>query len=257
MNISTILGMGVMLTLVALACGLLEGTMLAFVDIPSIQIVILGTFAGGFASFPLSRTIKLPSVLAKAFFIEKVDPVTTIKLLVEFAEKARKEGILALEGSANKVKDEFLRRGLNLAVDGTEAGLIRDILKTDISGIQARHEDNTKIFEFMAGLAPAMGMIGTFVGLVLMLGNLSDLETLGPNMAVAIITSFYGALLANCIFGPIASTLVEKSKDEVLLKNIMVEGIMSIVAGDNPRIVEQKLAACLDPVSRTKVIKQR
>jgi chemotaxis protein MotA len=109
----------------------------------------------------------------------------------------------------------------------------------------------------MSALAPAMGMIGTFVGLVLMLGNLTDIESLGPNMAIAIITSLYGAIMANCVFTPLANALGEKTKKELLIKNVMIEGIMSIVAGDNPRIVEQKLAACLDPVNRIKVIKQR
>jgi len=259
MNLTTIIGCAVMLILVLMAMMGTTGpsALGAFFDIPSVQIVVLGTLAGGFASFPLQKTLKLPSVFGQVIAGEKGDPLGTIKVLVDFAEKARKEGILALEAGANKVSDEFLKRGLNLAVDGTEAGLIRDIMKTELSGIETRHDDYVKLFEYMSGLAPAMGMLGTFVGLILMLGNLSDIASLGPNMAVAIITSFYGALMANCIFNPIANTLAEKTKKELLIKNIMIEGIMSIVAGDNPRIVEQKLAACLDPVNRTKVLKQR
>jgi len=259
MNIATIVGIATMIGLVIMAMMGTTGpaALGAFFDIPSIQIVVLGTLAGGFASFPLAKTVKIPSVLAQAIAGEKGDPIGTIKILVDFSEKARKEGILALESGANKVQDEFLKRGLNLAVDGTDAGLIRDILKAELSGMEARHEDYVKLFEYMSALAPAMGMIGTFVGLVLMLGNLTDIESLGPNMAIAIITSLYGAIMANCVFTPLANALGEKTKKELLIKNVMIEGIMSIVAGDNPRIVEQKLAACLDPVNRIKVIKQR
>lgn len=260
MNISFILGVIIMWILVALACTAGGGVsqFAAFIDIPSIQIVILGTFAGAFASFPLSTTTKIPTILMVAISSRKnTNPIETIKLLVSFAEKARKEGILGLESAADKISDEFLKKGINLAVDGTEPELIRKILKTDILGIETRHAKNIAVWDYMAGLAPAMGMIGTFVGLVLMLGNLSDIASLGPNMAVAIITSFYGAMLANCVCFPMVHVLEKKSAEEIMVKNIMVEGIMAIQAGDNPRIVEQKLAAALDPISRTKVIRQR
>jgi chemotaxis protein MotA len=249
-----------MWVLIFLACtsGGGIGQIGAFIDIPSIQIVILGTLAGAFASFPLSTTSKIPTIFMIAIGGKKgTDPIETIKMLVGFAEKARKEGILGLESAADKISDEFLRKGINLAVDGTEPELIRKIMKTDILGIESRHAKNIELWDYMGGLAPAMGMIGTFVGLVLMLGNLSDIESLGPNMAIAIITSFYGAALANCICFPMMNTLQKKSNEEIMIKNIMVEGIMAIQAGDNPRIVEQKLAAALDPVSRTKVIKKR
>jgi len=258
MNITFIAGMAVMWILVALACGITDGTIGAFVDIPSIQIVILGTIAGAFASFPMSVISKIPTAIMIAIGNKKgTDAVETIKLIVSFAEKARKEGILGLESAADKISDEFLKKGINLAVDGTEPELIRKILRTDIMGIESRHGKNIAIWDYMGGLAPAMGMIGTFVGLVLMLGNLTDIESLGPNMAVAIITSFYGGMIANCVCYPMMNTLQKKSDEEIMIKNIMVEGIMAIQAGDNPRIVEQKLAAALDPVSRTKVVKQR
>ncbi|MCL1946019.1 MAG: MotA/TolQ/ExbB proton channel family protein [Chitinivibrionia bacterium] len=256
----TAIAMGVMFTMVLMAMSDSFANMqnlMAFIDIPSAQIVIFSTIAGGFASYPLKRMMGLPSVIMKILAADKGDPTATIKLLVEFAEKARKEGILALEGNVARVTDDFLKRGIQLAVDGTDPGLIRDILKTDISGIESRHEENASLLEYLAALAPAMGMIGTFVGLVLMLGQMSDISTLGPNMAIAVLTSVYGALMANCLFNPMARILKAKSKGEILIKNIMVEGIMSIQAGDNPRIVEQKLAACLDPMSRIKAIKKR
>ena len=250
---TTIIGVSIMVIMIGMAMG----TIGPFLDLPSAQIVIFSTIAGGFASFPLSTILRLPSIVSKVVSNDKTDPIATIKLLVEFSEKARREGILSLDSSTDKIADQFLKTGIQLAVDGMEPEPIRDILKTNISAIEARHEDNLKIFEYMGALAPAMGMIGTFVGLVLMLGQMSDISTLGPNMAIAVLTSLYGAIIANCICGPITNILTEKSKAEILIKNIMVEGIMSIQAGDNPRIVEQKLASCLDPVSRVKVVRQR
>jgi chemotaxis protein MotA len=254
MNFNTILGIGTMLVLIAIACGENLG---GFIDIPSVQIVVLGTFAGGFASFPLNKILGLPSVFGKIMFNEKIDPAETIKILVDFAEKARRDGILALDKDINNMSDQFMKSGLQLAADGSEGGLIRDILKTEISGIEARHQSNAAIFSYMSALAPAMGMIGTFVGLVLMLGNLSDIDSLGPNMAIAILTSLYGAIMSNCMFTPLENILVEKSQKEMLVKNIILEGVVSIQMGEHPRIVEEKLAACLDPLSRTKVVRKK
>jgi chemotaxis protein MotA len=244
-----------MWVLVVLGCGI--GNLNSFIDIPSIQIVVLGTISGAFASFPMKTIAKLPSVTVKAFTNEKSDPVMVIKQIVDFAEKARKEGILALEGPVNKVQDEFMKKGLMLAVDGTEPDLIRDILETDIGCIEERHAMGSAVYSYMASLAPAMGMLGTLVGLVLMLGNLSDIASVGPNMAVALITTFYGSLLANCVCTPIANSLEKKNAEEALSKSLMVEGIMAISAGDNPRIVEQKLSTYLPPLIRSKVIKAR
>jgi len=251
MNLSFIIGVATMWILVILACGL--DSLASFIDIPSIQIVILGTIAGGFASFPLSTTSKIPTIIMIALSSKKNDPIGIIKLLIQFAEKARKEGILGLESSEDKITDEFLKKGIRLAVDGTEPELITRILKTDIIGIEARHAKNIAVWDYMGGLAPAMGMLGTFVGLILMLGNLTDVASLGPSMAVAIVTSFYGSLIANLVCYPMVQVLTKKSEEEIMMKNIMVEGIMAIQAGDNPRIVEQKLAAALDPISRTKI----
>jgi len=188
------------------------------------------------------------------FFVQKATPVETIRQLVEFAEQARREGILALEARAADIKDEFLKKGIQLAVDGTEPELIKDILSTDISFTEARHEEGAKIFDFLAAMGPSFGMIGTLIGLVLMLGNMSDVSTIGPNMAVALITTFYGSMLANCICLPIVEKLKSASQKEIMIKELMLEGIMSLQSGDNPRIVEQKLIAFLAPGLRTSVI---
>lgn len=251
MNISLILGLVAVWILMLLGVGI--SNIGAFVDIPSIQIVVLGTIAAVFIAFPMEKILQLPSVLKIAFSSDKLDPVESIRLLVEFAEQARREGILALENRAQQVSDEFLKKGLQLAVDGTEPDLIRDILQTEISYVQKRHQAGVEILEFMATLAPGLGMIGTLIGLILMLGSMSDVASIGPNMAVALITTMYGSIVANTFCLPVANLLVQKSSHEVLVKNMMLEGIMSLQSGDNPRVVEEKLSVFIDPSRRVAV----
>ena len=255
MNIGIIGGVLTMLTLIVMACGI--STFGSFVNIPSIQIVVLGTLAGAVASFPMKTITGLPGAIVKALTVEKYDPITTIKMFTDLAEKSRKEGILALEGPVNKIKDEFLKKGLLLAVDGMDKDLIRDIMETDVNALEDRHKIFIAAFEYMGALAPGMGMLGTVIGLILMLGNLSDPGSLGPAMAVAMITTFYGSIIANCLCNPFASTLAQKNREEVMIKNIMIEGVMMMAVGDNPRIVEQKLTSYLPPADKIKAIKAR
>ncbi len=251
MNIPAVAGF--LITWVFIILAMKIENLAAFVDIPSIQIVVIGTLAALFFAFPIKNMLQLPSILKVAFFNDNIDAPGTIKLLVEFAEQARREGILALEASAQKIEDQFLKKGIGLAVDGTEPDLIRDILRTEMAYIEERHKVGSDILEFGATLAPAMGMIGTLVGLILMLGNMSDVASIGPNMAVALITTMYGSMVANAICSPIENILKLKSADEILVKTLMLEGIMSLQSGDNPHIVEQKLSAFIDPVSRAAV----
>jgi chemotaxis protein MotA len=255
MDIATIIGLILANLLTLLGMGF--GNLNAFIDIPSVQIVLGGTLASVLTAFPLKKVMATVAVVKNAFFAPPITPVDTIKQLVDFAEQARREGILALESRAAEVKDEFLRKGIQLAVDGTEPELIKDILSTEIMFIESRHESGTKILEFSATLAPAFGMIGTLVGLVLMLGNMSDIATLGPNMAVALITTLYGSMIANIFCIPLAEKLKGYSAQEVMIKELMLEGIMSLQSGDNPRIVEQKLAAFVEPSIRSQAIKEK
>jgi len=252
MDLATIIGLGSALMLVVL--GIKVENLYAFIDLPSIYITVGGAVAATVAAFPGSKLLGTMSVLKNAFFEKKVTPVEIIRQLVDFAEQARREGILALEARAAEIKDEFLKKGIQLAVDGTEPELIKDILTTDISLTESRHEEGAKIFDFLAAMGPSFGMIGTLIGLVLMLGNMNDVSTIGPNMAVALITTFYGSMLANCICLPIVEKLKFASKKEILIKELMLEGIMSLQSGDNPRIVEQKLTAFLSPGLRASVI---
>ncbi|MGM0462295.1 MAG: motility protein A [Fibrobacterota bacterium] len=245
---------GLFLAWLFILMGMGFGQLGTFIDIPSVQIVIVGTIAATFVAFPLENMKTIPALLKKAFGKTGLDPKESINTLAEFSDQARREGILALEDKAMKLDDQFLKKGIGLAVDGTEPEIIRDILKTEITFLEERHKRGSQIFEFMATIAPAMGMIGTLIGLILMLGNMDDVETIGPNMAVALITTLYGSLLANAVCTPIANILQQHSQKELLVKNLMLEGIMALQTGDNPRIVKQRLAAFLDPVSRTEVV---
>jgi chemotaxis protein MotA len=255
MDLATIIGIVLAYVLIISAIG--PTRIGAFVDPPSAFIVVGGTVASIFTSFPLSRVLAAVGVLKNAFITNAGAPAETIKQLVDFAEQARREGILALEARAAEIDDEFLKKGIQLAVDGTEPELIKDILSTEIAFIETRHEDGQKIFTVAGELAPAFGMIGTLVGLVLMLGNMSDVESIGPNMAVALITTLYGSIIANTVCIPLAYKLKGYSAQEIMVKELMLEGIMSLQSGDNPRIVEQKLTAFIDPGSRAGAMKEK
>jgi chemotaxis protein MotA len=170
--------------------------------------------------------------------------------MVDLAEKARREGLLALEDSVNRTEDEFLKRGIQLIVDGTDPELVRDILETDLTYIEDRHKIGKSMYDAMTAYAPAFGMIGTLIGLVQMLRTLDKPSTIGPAMSVALITTFYGAVIANLITGPIANKLALKSGAEIRLREMMLEGILSIQSGENPRIVEEKLMGFLAPKDR-------
>ena len=221
-----------------------------FIDVPSLAIVLGGATSAIFISYPTSGVKSIVTIIKNTFIHETPNYIETIKLLVSFAEQARKEGLLALEARIQEIEDEFLRKGIQLAVDGTEADLLRGILMTELNFLEERHKDNAGMLSTVADLAPAMGMVGTLIGLVLMLANMSDVSAIGPAMAVALLTTLYGALVANLFFTPWSTKLKNYSGEEILLKSMMLEGILSIQSGDNPRTVEMKLGAFLDPESR-------
>jgi chemotaxis protein MotA len=251
-------------TLIGLICavflilfGIKPQNIPAFIDLPSMYITIGGAISATIAAFPASKLVNSFGVIKNAFFVKSSTPVEIIKQLVEFAEQARREGILTLEARAAEIEDEFLKKGIQLAVDGTESELIKDILSTEIAFTEERHEQGAKIFDFLGSMTPSFGMIGTLVGLVLMLGNMSNVESIGPNMAVALITTLYGSIAANVFCLPMVEKLKGYSRKEILIKELMLEGIMSLQSGDNPRIVEQKLTAFLEPGMRVSVMKAK
>lgn len=255
MDLATVIGLAGALILVVF--GIKIENIPAFIDMPSVYITIGGAVCGTIAAFPASKLIATIGVVKNAFFVRKESPVVIINQLVDFAEQARREGILTLEARSAEITDDFLKKGIQLAVDGTESELIKDILSTEIAFIEARHEEGAKVFDFLGSMGPAFGMVGTLIGLVLMLGNMNDVSTIGPNMAVALITTLYGSLLSNVVCLPVVEKLKGNSRRELLIKELMLEGIMSLQSGDNPRIVEQKLTAFLEPGLRHTVAKKK
>jgi chemotaxis protein MotA len=246
MDFGTLLGIFSSLLLIVVSMLMLV-PLSTYVDVPSAILVFGCTAMGYVTSTPLSKLMLLVKVGQAAFRERKIDLTGVIPLLVSFAEKARREGLLALEDDIESLEDDFLKRGIQLVVDGTDPELVKSIMITQMNYIEERHIFGRGIYEGMAALAPAFGMIGTLVGLVAMLKKMDDPNAIGPSMATALITTMYGAIIANVICNPIAAKLAVKSGDEILLKKIMLEGMLAIQAGDNPRIVEEKLKAFLPP----------
>ncbi len=233
-----------------------SGSIVTFIDPASIFIVVGGTTSAIIISFPINELVGVVGVVQKTIFA-KTQPVTeTIATLVSFAERARREGILALERHMEEIEDEFLSKGIQLAVDGTEPELMRSILTTELDYVEKRHGSGRSILDTCGMLAPAFGMIGTLIGLVLMLQTMEDPSTIGPKMSVALITTFYGAVMANLIFIPLGNKLKRRSEEEILVKEMMIEGILSIQSGDNPRIVEQKLTSFISPKLRRAIVEK-
>ncbi|MFV0502716.1 MAG: motility protein A [Lachnospirales bacterium] len=225
----------------------------AMIDIPSIVIVVGGTIGSTMIGYPLEKVTSALKSASKVFKPSSVDPGQAIGDIINLANLARKEGLLALEEAVESVEDEFLKKGTMLIVDGTDPELVKGILETELSYQETRHSDNRGIWEFIGEMTPAWGMIGTLIGLVMMLQDLSNPDAIGPSMAVALLTTFYGSLLANFVAIPIANKMKIFSKEEILIKEILIEGILSIQAGENPRIIEEKLKAFLAPSIRDSI----
>jgi chemotaxis protein MotA len=218
-----------------------------FINIPSLCIVVGGTIGVTLIAYPLKDFLSVIKVVQKALFTKTISATELISKFTSFANKTRKEGILALESEIKEVKDEFLKKGVQLSIDGLEPQQIQNILDTEIDFVRDRHKLGADIFTSMGTFAPAMGMIGTLIGLVQMLQSMDDPSTIGPAMAVALLTTFYGSLMANICCMPIAGKLKTRSKEEMLTKEMTIQGIISLSNGDNPRILEQKLLAFLPP----------
>ena len=252
MDIATIIGL-------VLGSGMLlwailgKGPLEPFIDYGSVMIVFGGAVSASLISFPVRNLLGMARVVKNAFFAKKADAGALITEMVNFAEVARRDGILSLENAMKDIKDPFIISGIQMAVDGTDPELIAQIMQSELEALEDRHADGKALFDNIGKFAPAFGMIGTLVGLVQMLSNMSDPNTIGPAMAVAMLTTLYGALIANLIALPIAEKLALRSPDEVMLKSIIIRGVMAIQSGDNPRIVEQKLKTFLPPKLRTEV----
>lgn len=249
---ATILGMlsGTILIIWGIYLG---GTLRAFIDIPSILIVFGGVIASVLINYPLGKLKDVFKILKTVFLHKPIEAGDIIKTIVDLAEIARREGLLALEDAAYQLEDDFMKRGILLIVDGTDPELVKNILETELTFLEERHREGQAIFETMGSMSPAYGLLGTIIGLINMLGQIDNPEAVGPGMATALVTTFYGSVLANFLFLPIAGKLKVRSQEEVLLKEVMIEGMLSIQAGENPRIIEEKLNAFLSPKIRTSI----
>lgn len=243
---------GIVLGIVLIVWSIVIGgvSVMAFVDVPSVVIVIGGSFAAVFVSFPLKWVLGCGAIFKQTMTTSTISVSDIITKIIDLANVARREGLLALEEAVDQVNDDFLKKGVMLIVDGTDPELVKNILETEIAYMEARHSQGKGLLDTFGSLGPAFGMIGTLIGLIAMLKNLDDPSSIGPSMGVALITTFYGSVLANLIFIPMSNKVSIKSKEEVLVREIMVEGLLSIQAGENPRIIEEKLKAFLPPSLR-------
>lgn len=242
MELTTIVGIaaGAICILISIMMG---GPLDAFLDLPSVFIVFGGTIASTIVSYSGKTLKSLKEVYSNAFKKKDIDLNQDIELIISIANIARREGLLALEDAITEMDNPFLKKGVMLIVDGADAELIKNILETEIYFIEARHNQGQAVINSMASYAPAYGMIGTLIGLILMLKNLNDIAALGPGMATALITTFYGVILANLLFVPISKKLKAQSESESLQKELYIEGLLSIQNGENPRIIRDKLTS--------------
>ncbi len=257
MDISTPFGivLGAVLIVVSIIMG---GDIMGFFDPASIMIVVGGTFAAVIASYPfgmLKNTLKhFPKILSGKGF--EVEP--TIETLVEFANLARKNGLLALEEQANALPDPFFKTGIMLVVDAIEADKIRELLETEVASMDKRHDDEAGIYDKAAAFAPAFGMIGTLIGLINMLASMDlsagSSSSLGSSMSVALVTTLYGCILANLIFMPIAKKLRVRNEEEMLYKQLIIEGVIGIQSGENPKSLKEKLVSLLHQKKQAKIL---
>lgn len=249
MDLATLIGMlGVFGSVIF---GILySGDLSTFWDLPSLFITVGGTVTATIMNYPMSKVKDVLKITTNVFQTKEEDPNQLIQAMIGFAVRARREGLLALESETAAASDPFLKKGLGLVVDAVDPEMVRSILETDLAALEERHKVGAGVFETMAMYAPAFGLIGTLIGLVQLLKRLDDPASIGPAMAVALLTTFYGSVLANMVFIPIAGKLKFRSAEEVLRKELMIEGILAIQAGEGPSVITEKLSSFLSPSQR-------
>jgi chemotaxis protein MotA len=251
MDLATLIG------LIIAVVGIVGGNVMeggnpaALVNIPGFMIVVLGTLGAVMISQPMSVMVGLPKFLMKALMGGKGhNSAETVDLFVTMADKARREGLLALEADIDKIHDQFTRKGVQLMIDGTDPELLREIMEIEADAMKHRHEGNFAALEFMGGIAPTIGVLGAVMGLMGVMAHLDEPEHIGPGIATAFVATFYGVFTANVLWLPMAKKLQNNSKHELHALNVVIEGLMSIQSGDNPRIVREKLEGFLQPRER-------
>lgn len=242
---------GLALTIVACVFVITHGGPLsAFWDPHGLIIILGGTFGSLGVNYPMEHLGQTVKVVRKVFTSKLEAPVNIVKRITEYASQARRDGVLALESQLDKEPDPFLKRGLQLVVDGQDVDAIEELLQTDMDQMKKRHEMAKEVFSQGAALSPAMGLLATLIALVQMLGAMDDPSSIGPKMAMALVGTFYGAYLSNAVYMPIAGKLSVRSAEEILIKKLQLEGIRQIASGTNPRNVEAQLLAFLAPKAR-------
>jgi chemotaxis protein MotA len=226
------------------------GSLLSILDLPSFLMVVLGSYFALMLASSLSETLGIWGIFKRTFSIPLFNEQGIIQKMMAFSEKARREGLLALEDELEDLDDEFMKKGLRLVVDGTDAEIIRDLMELELSQMQGRHADKIGVIGMWAALAPGLGMLGTVIGLIGMLQNLDDKASIGPNMALALVTTLYGSMVANLLMIPFGAKLRGHDAKESMVKEMIIEGVLSIQAGDNTRILAMKLLAYLNPIQR-------
>ena len=248
MDIASIIGVIMAFGLILAAIGMAPGASYgAFVDYPSMMVVIGGAISAAMISFPLKNFLGVGKTTSKVFFTRVENIPELIETIVSLAETARRDGLLALEGRIDEIDNPFIVSGIQMAVDGTRPDVIEDVMRTELDAVATRHRDGKSVLDQMGRFAPAFGMIGTLMGPIIMLGNMSDPSSIGAGMAVALITTLYGAISSNVLFLPFAEKLGFLNKQELLVMEIIIRGIMGIQSGDNPRVIEQKLNTFIPP----------
>jgi Flagellar motor component len=249
MDIATILGIviGSLMLIAAILQG--GGNVGAFIDPPSILIVVGGSICSVMIAYPLKEVLKVLSVFKKTIFTNQKNVIAVIDQVVSLSESARRDGLLALEGRIEEIDEPFLVLGIRLAIDGMSPEIVDAIMRTEMEAVEGRHSQSRNMFDLFGKFAPAFGMMGTVIGLVIMLGNFAP-ETVGQGMAVCLITTLYGALAANLVCIPISEKLAYYSSYELLCMEIMARGVVAIQAGENPRVIKQKLMTFVPPKLR-------
>jgi chemotaxis protein MotA len=256
MDLSSIIGLAGAFGMIVMSVLAGGGSMMSLVDLPSFLMVVVGSWFALLIATSLAEGLGIFSLIGRTFRIPVFNEQGIITKMMAFSEKARREGLLALEDELEDLDDEFMKKGLRLVVDGTDQEIIRDLMELELSQMNGRHADKIGTVVMWATLGPGLGMLGTVVGLIGMLQNLEDKASIGPNMALALVTTLYGSIVANLLMIPFGNKLKTHDAKETMVKEMIIEGVLSIQAGDNTRILAMKLLAYLNPVDRQAMEKE-
>jgi chemotaxis protein MotA len=250
MDIASVIGLILAMGLILGSIAMGNAPFAAFIDVPSGLVVIGGAFAAALIAFPLKSMLKSPKIALKVILNKGEDRLALIKQIVDLAETARRDGLLALESKVGEIENPLVKTGIQMAVDGSTPEVVEEVLRTETEAISVRHKEGKSIMDQLGRFAPAYGMIGTLMGLIMMLQDMSDPSGIGAGMAVALITTMYGAIVANVFFCPFAEKLGLISRNEMVSLEIAIRGVMAIQSGESPRAIDQKLKTFLPPNQR-------